>query len=70
MRRLVMTKADSAEKAVVVGVANDVYEVSCVDFGDYGGRAFIHVTSSRKHDGIVDLMWAVDADFRSGANDL
>ena len=30
-RAVVMTQADSVGKAMVVRVANDVYEVSCVD---------------------------------------
>lgn len=72
---IVMTKADSVGKAKVVKVANEVcmryhaQRLGKVDHGvDTDGHQgpFVHVTSCKKNRGIVDLMWAIDADFHSG----
>jgi len=72
---IVMTKADSVGKAKIVKVANEVcmrYHAQRLGKVDYESEVnghqgpFVHVTSCKKNRGIVDLMWAIDADFHSG----
>ena len=70
---VVMTKADAVGKALVVRGANDIcmrYHAQTLGTTEGNQGPFVHVTSSRKGGGIVDLMWALDADFCSGANAL
>lgn len=71
---VVLTKCDSVSKAMIVKNANQIcmrYH-SQVDQNESQGEIvgcqspFVHVTSSRKSIGIVDLMYAVEADFYVG----
>jgi len=70
---VIVTKADAVGKAKIVKVANEIcmrYHAQRLGSVDGNQGPFVHVTSSKKYDGIVDLMWAVDADFSTGAEDL
>jgi len=76
---IVMTKADSVGKAKVVKVANEIcmrHHAQRLGNGedeiemDGHQGPFVHVTSTKKNRGIVDLMWAIDADFCSGSHIL
>eukprot|EP00557_Chaetoceros_sp_GSL56_P005392 CAMPEP_0176489510 /NCGR_PEP_ID=MMETSP0200_2-20121128/7329_1 /TAXON_ID=947934 /ORGANISM="Chaetoceros sp., Strain GSL56" /LENGTH=335 /DNA_ID=CAMNT_0017886661 /DNA_START=171 /DNA_END=1175 /DNA_ORIENTATION=+ len=72
----VLTKCDAVSKAMIVRFANEIcmrYHVQRLAGGDGGGghqSPCVHVTSSRKHQGILDLMWAIDADFLNGCDIL
>lgn len=79
----VLTKCDAVDRATIVKVANEIgmrYHVQAWEGGGMGGGGdigggvnqspFVHVTSSRKNQGIVDLMWAIDADFLNGCDVL
>jgi GTP-binding protein len=74
----VLTKSDAVKRATIVKLANEIcmrYHVQrLAEGGDdsLGGcqSPFVHVTSSKKYQGIVDLMWAIDADFLNGCDVL
>lgn len=70
---VVVTKADAVGKAKIVKVANEIcMRCHAQRLGDHNGNQgpFVHVTSSKKKIGILDLMWAVDADFSMGSENL
>jgi len=64
---LVLTKGDCVGRAEVVKIANEVgmrYHSQSGLGRDEGNQGpFVHVVSSLKGEGIVDLMWAIDGDF-------
>ena len=71
---VVLTKCDSVTKPILVKGANEIcmrYHSQCHQieaFGEIVGyqSPFVHITSSSKGIGIVDLMYAVEADFYVG----
>lgn len=71
---VVLTKCDSVTKPMLVKGANEICMryLSQVHANESIGEVvgyqspFVHVTSSRKGAGIVDLMYAVEADFYVG----
>lgn len=70
---VVLTKADSVGKAKLVKVANEIcwrHHAQILGDLDGGQGPCVHVTSSKKNHGIVDLMWAISADFSVGAEEL
>ena len=77
---VVLTKCDTVLKPMLVKAANEVcmrYHTQVNDnetSGEIVGYQgpFVHATSSRKNIGLVDLMYAIEADFfvgRAGAGD-
>ena len=70
---VVLTKADAVGKAKIVKAANEIcmrYHAQSLGAGDGCQGPFVHVTSSKRNKGIVDLMWAVDTDFAVGGENL
>lgn len=77
----VLTKCDAVGKAMVVRFANEIcmryhaeerllVEGKSNAWDNHHQSPFVHVTSSRKNQGIVELMWAIDADFFAGLDVL
>ena len=66
---LVLTKGDCVKRADLVRVANECgfwYHSQRGLGRDMGNQGpFVHVVSSLKGDGVRDLMWATDGDFRA-----
>lgn len=78
---IILTKCDTVSRPNLIKFANEIcmrYHAQAMgSFGDgtpEDGRQspFVHFTSSKnkKFIGIMELMWAVDADFYQGAHDL
>jgi len=73
---LVLTKSDAVGRAKLIKVANDIcmrHHMQTVMGDDVAGLGFqspfVHLTSSKKNEGIVDLMWAIENDFTAGMSD-
>jgi len=66
---VVLTKGDCVGRAELVKVANEVgfrYHAQSALGRAMGNQGpFVHVVSSLKGDGVKDLMWAIDGDFKA-----
>ncbi len=71
---IILTKCDTVRRPQIIKFANEIcYRYHSQALGtleDASQSPFVHVTSTKKKQGILDLMWSIDADFSKGANDL